>query len=146
MSDVNIIRINPDTRVVDYAFNLFPRKVSGIEAALQLAAKTILTTPGTDIFASDYGGGLLSYAGKNLLANNIARIKADIAYIIDDSKRQIQEEQAIKHIAMSERIKDLTLLGIYFNKEQSGLDIFVTVTVMSGETSDLLLSTQIRKK
>lgn len=146
MSDVNIVRINPETGIVSFGFSLFPKKVSGIEALLQLSAKTILTTPGKDIFAKYYGGGLISYAGQNLHINNIARIRADIAYIVSDSERQIKEEQILKQLPMSERLAEQTLLGIDFDSDKSGLNIWVAITASDGTTSDLTLSTQIYLK
>jgi hypothetical protein len=61
MADINVTAVNPRTRRVTFAFQIVPRKTKGMETLLQLCAKTILTTPGLDFFAPEFGGGLIAH-------------------------------------------------------------------------------------
>ena len=146
MADINITAINPVSRRVTFAFQIVPRKTRGIETLLQLSAKTILTTPGLDLFAPEYGGGILAYAGKNLNVNDLPRIKADIAYIVRKSETQILEEQITLDIPSRDRLRALTLLSIDYIPDEGALEVRVLVTADNGEAADISLANQIRLK
>lgn len=146
MSDINIIAINPRTRRVSFAFQIVPKKTRGIETLLQLAAKTILTTPGKDVFAPEYGGGLLAYAGRNLNINEIARISADMAYIVRKSEQQIILEQSGNEFPIQDRLRSLTLLSVDYIESEGALDVRVLVTSEAGEQADISMGNQIRFK
>lgn len=146
MADINILAINPETRRVTFAFNIVPKKARGMEALLQLCAKTVLTTPGIDIFAPEYGGGLLSYSARGLSTADIPRISADMAHIISLSERQIILEQSATDISPEERLRSLTLLSIDYYEDEGKLDIRALVVSETGEESDISLANQIRFK
>lgn len=146
MSDINIVSINPRTRRVSFSFQIVPKKTKGIETLLQLAAKTILTTPGKDVFSPAYGGGLLGLAGKNLSTYDRAKISADAAYIVRKSEEQIIVEQTGKPFLIEDRLRSLTLLSIDFLEDEGALDVRVLVTSEAGESADISLANQIRFK
>ena len=146
MSDVNITAIHPITRRVTFAFNIIPRRARGMEALLQLCAKTVLTTPGIDIFAPEYGGGLLSYSARGLSTADIPRISADMAYIISKSTQQIILEQSATDISPEDRLKMMTLLSIDYIESEGVLEVRVLVTSEAGEKADISLANQIRIK
>lgn len=146
MSDINITAINPRTRRVTFSFQIVPRKTKGIETLLQLSAKTVLTTPGIDIFAPEYGGGLLAYAGKNLNISEMPRIYADMAYIVRKSEEQILREQAGNPIRAADRLRSLTLLSIDYLPAEAALDVRVLVTSELGEQADISMANQLRFK
>ena len=146
MSDINVTAINPRTRRVTFAFQIVPRKTKGIETLLQLCAKTVLTTPGIDIFAPEYGGGLLSYSGRNLNTADIPRIAADMAYIVRKSEENILREQAASTIVQRDRLRSLTLLSIDYLEDEAVLDVRALVTSELGEQADISLANQIRFK
>jgi len=129
-----------------FSFQIVPKKTKGIETLLQLAAKTVLTTPGKDVFAPAYGGGLLGLAGKNLCTDDIGRISADAAYIIRKSEEQIITEQTGKPFPIDDQLRSLTLLSIDFLEDEGALDIRVLVVSEAGESQDISLANQIRFK
>lgn len=146
MSDINITAVNPDTRRVTFAFQILPKRAKGMEVLLQLCAKTVLTTPGIDIFAEEYGAGLLSYSSRGLSTADIPRISADMAYIITKSERQIKAEQATQSIPEDERLYSLTLISIDYLEDESALDVRALIISESGERADISLANQIRFK
>lgn len=146
MSDINITAINPDNRRVTFAFQILPKRAQGMETLLQLCAKTVLTTPGIDIFAPKYGGGLLSYSARGLTTADIPRISADMAYIIRKSEELIKNEQATKSLPISERLHSLTLLSITYLEEEAALDVRALVISEEGDEADISLANQIRFK
>lgn len=146
MSDINIVAINPRTRRITFAFQVVPKRTRGIETLLQLAAKTILTTPGIDLFSPEYGGGFLSYSGRNLSIQDMPRIYADVAYIIRKSEEQILSEQAVMPMDTQDRLRSLTLLSIDYLPDEAALDARVLVTSAAGERAEISLANQIRFK
>jgi hypothetical protein len=146
MADINITAINPRTRRVTFAFQIVPKKTKGIETLLQLSAKTILTTPGIDIFAPVYGGGLLAYSGRNLNIAEMPRIYADMAYIVNKSQEQILIEQMGNPIGIQDRLRSLTLLSIDYLPDESALDVRVLVTSEAGDSADISMANQLRFK
>lgn len=146
MADINIAAVHPETRRVTFAFNVVPKKARGMEVLLQLCAKTVLTTPGIDIFAPEYGGGLLSYSSRGLTTADIPRISADMAYIISASEGLIKTEQAATDILPDERLASLTLLGIEYIEDESRLDVRALIVSEVGDQADISLADQIRIK
>lgn len=146
MSDINILAVHPKSRRVTFAFNTVPKAARGMEVLLQLCAKTVLTTPGIDIFAPQYGGGLLSYSARGLSTADIPRISADMAHIISLSERQIILEQAATDISPEERLKSLTLLSIEYLEDEGCLEVRALIVSEAGEQSDISLANQIRIK
>lgn len=146
MSDINILAVNPDTRRVTFAFNIVPKRARGMETLLQLCAKTVLTTPGIDIFAPEYGGGLLSYSARGLSTADIPRISADMAHIISLSERQIILEQEATDITPEERLRSLTLLSIEYLEPEGVLEVRALIISEAGEEADISLANQIRIK
>lgn len=135
MPDINIMRIDPVSRRVTWGFNIMPAKNSHIESLVQLAAKTILSTPGQDYLRKEYGGGILSLSGRSLNKADIALVNADIAYIVKTSEEQIIREQIGQYINAHERLRRLTLLGINADFTQGVININVSVENESGESS-----------
>ena len=146
MADLNIIAIHPTTRRVTPALNVLPKRCTGMETLLQLCVMTVLRTPGIDIFAPEYGGGLLSYSARGLSTADIPRISADMAYIISASERQIIVEQSASDIHPSERLQSLTLMSIEYLEDEGVLEVRALVTSEIGEESDISLANQIRIK
>ncbi len=146
MSDINITAINPSTRRITFAFQILPKVARGMEALLQLCAKTVLNTPGIDIFAPEYGAGLISYSARGLSTADIPRISVDMAYIISKSNEQIKVEQAGTNIPLGDKLHSLTLLSITYLEDESALDVRALVVSEAGETADISLANQIRFK
>lgn len=141
--DINILTINPETRIASFRFNRVPRKTRGIEGLLQLAAKTILQTPGQDIWSPEYGGGLLSYTANGVNSKMKARVRSDITYIIRQSERQILDEQSDMILNSDERLQSLKLLDIEWLSDNVSIIIRVLVTSVSGENADMRLPNQL---
>jgi hypothetical protein len=141
MADLNIMKIDPETRRVTFALNLTPAKTSDIESLVQLCAKTILSTSGRDYLRKEYGGNLLSLRGSTLNSSQLPRLYADIAYIIRLSEELILKEQVDKLLKASERLKSLVLLNIITDLGAGTLEIDALVTSEAGESADFSFST-----
>lgn len=141
--DINILTINPETRIASFRFNKVPRKTRGIEGLLQLVAKTILQTPGQDIWSSEYGGGLLSYTANGVHSGMRSKIRNDISSIIRQSEKQILEEQSGMLLDSDEKLQSLKLLDIEWLSDNVSIIIRVLVTSVSGENADMRLPNQL---
>jgi len=144
MPDLNILRINEQTRRVTWGLNLLPARNIGIELLVQLSAKTILSTAGQDYLRPEYGGNILSLSGRSLNTNDIPRLNADIAYIVRTSEEQIMREQVDKPVPANERLKKMTLLGIDINLIEGEIIINVLVENESGENSRFYFDASMR--
>ncbi len=144
MPDLNILRIDETTRRVTWGLNLLPAKNKGIELLVQLAAKTILTTSGQDYLRPEYGGNILSLAGRSLNKRDIPRLNADIAYIVRTTEEQILKEQVDKLITIDERLKKLTLLNIDISFITGEIIIETLVENEAGHTSRFYFDASMR--
>lgn len=144
MSDVNIISIDKTTRRISFSLFEVPNRAIGIEALMQLCIKTVMTTPGLDVFASEYGAGLLSYIGAGLTANDIPRISVDMSYIVSTAAKQILFEQSTQDIVPSERLRDMSLADIRWLPDEGMLDVRIRIVSEAGELTDVSLANQLR--
>jgi hypothetical protein len=144
MPDLNILRIDPDTRRITFGLNLIPAKNTEMESLLQLCAKTVLSTSGQDYLRPEYGGSILALRGRSLNKSDVPRLNADIAYIISTSEEQILREQIDKLIIAEERLLKMTLLGIDVDFDIGALTIHVLVESEAGESSTFSFNTSQR--
>ena len=144
MPDLNILRIDQKTRRVTWGLNILPARNTGIELLVQLAAKTILSTPGQDYLRPEYGGNIMSLSGRTLNTSDIPRLNADIVYIVRSSEEQMMREQVDKLIGADERLKKLTLLDIDYRLIDGEVIMSVLVENESGEVNRFSFDASVR--
>lgn len=141
--DLNIVSIDPDTRIVSFKMNFVPRKTRGVEGLLQLVAKTLLTTPGKDIWSPEYGGGLMSYQANGVNSGRMNMVKADILSIVKKTEEQIKKEQSSIQLDDDERLRSLQVLSIDFDRKSLAIVVHILVTAFSGLSADMRLPNQL---
>lgn len=141
--DLNIVTIDPVTRIVSFKLNTVPRKTVGIEGLIQLVAKTILTTPGTDIWSPEYGGGLYSYQANGINSSKMNLVTSDILSIVKRSEDQIRKKQSSLILNDDEKLKSLQVLSVTFDQGTLAIVAHILVTAYSGLTADMRLPNQL---
>lgn len=144
--DLNIVVIDPITRIVSFKLNMVPRRTMGIEGLVQIVAKTILTTPGTDIWCPEYGGGLMSYQANGVNSSKMQMVRADIISIVKRSEEQLKSEQSSLNLKDDEKLKSLQVLSVDFDKETLSIIAHILVTAYSGVSADMRLPNQLGRK
>ena len=115
------------------------RFISGIDRLVQSWLLLFFTTPGTDIFNVNSGGGARSLIGKTTDAGNQS-VAADLALCIDRTKMELMKLQAqAPYLPMEERLMSSSLLGVNFDKEKSTLFADVSLISMAGTVAQLSL-------
>ena len=141
--DLNIVVIDPVTRIASFKLNFVPRRTVGIEGLVQLVAKTILTTPGTDIWSPEHGGGLMSYQANGINNSKMQMVRADIISIVKRSEEQIKSEQSSLNLKDDEKLKSLQVLSVNFDRETLSIIAHILVTAYSGISADMRLPNQL---
>ena len=141
--DLNVVAIDPYTRIVSFKLNVVPRRTVGIEGLVQLVAKTIITTPGTDIWSPEYGGGLMSYQANGINSSKMQLVTSDIISIVKKSEQQIKKEQSVLNIADDEKLRSLEVLSVDFDSLTLSIVAHILVTAYSGLSADMRLPNQL---
>lgn len=120
-----------ETTDVTFVFRAF-RPVSGISKAFQQFLKLLLTSPGTDLFNPDSGGGLGRPAGVLIKPENeqgmATRVHVAVKKCVQDMRRAQQGIQ----ISPEEKLLDVKVLGVFFNQANLELQIRMEFQTQSG--------------
>lgn len=141
--DLNIVIIDPVTRIVSFKLNHVPRRTVGIEGLLQLVAKTLLSTPGTDVWSPWYGGGIVAYKNRGLTKARMQSITADVLAIVKKSEEDIKRAQAAIVLDDDEILYSLEVLSVDFDESNLGINTHILVTAQSGLSADIRLPNQL---
>jgi hypothetical protein len=113
--------------------------ISGIDRLVQAWLLLFFSSPGTDIFSPNSGGGARSLIGKTTDAGHQS-VAADLALCIDRTKMELMKLQAnAPYLPMEERLMSSSLVGVNFNRESSTLFADVSLISMAGTAAQLSL-------
>jgi len=123
MSDIGLYSIDADGLVV-FSLKNMDRVVTGPEEALQIVAYHLFTSPGTNKYNRDEGGGLLSLLDNNL--KSVDELNADASIIVSRAMSSVlsaQSQDKPANATVSElRLQSVDLL-------ESGQEIRVTIVI-----------------
>jgi hypothetical protein len=110
-----------------------PRKVAGMLKLIQLFLKILFTTPGTDIFNRQLGGGALRSIGRNFGKDEGGQIVSDFVVSVDNTVRQIVAIQSRNSaIPAGERLLSAKVLRVGFLKSETALVAAIEVKAQDG--------------
>ncbi len=113
-----------------------PGRVSGILRLLQTFVKILFSTPGTDIFSPNTGGGALQNTGATFGADEGQGIKADFTIAVDRTARHIISTQSRNgSIPRDERLLRASVLGATFSRATGSLFIQVEIVAQDGASA-----------
>lgn len=109
-------------------------KTRGILRLMQLFLKVLFTTPGSDIFSPQSGGGALIHLGKSVDAGS--DLAGGLVVSVDTTTRQIIQMQGRNQaIPPDERLLSASVLSAGFNKNETALIASVQLTSMAGRSA-----------
>jgi hypothetical protein len=113
-----------------------PGRVQGILRLIQLFLKTLLSTPGTDIFAKRSGGGALVNIGETFGIDEGGDIISDFVISVDTTARQIVSRQGRDpRIPRDERLLSARVTAAGFNRELGAIIATVELTSQAGRAA-----------
>jgi hypothetical protein len=123
MTDIGLFSLDEDSNVV-FSFKNIERVVSGPEEALQVASYHLFTSPGSNTWNRDEGGGLQKLLGAPLKSDE--EINADTAIIVNKANDSIRLSQS------SDKPADATIIGLKLTNvavKRGSLEIAVTIRI-----------------
>ena len=116
----------------DFTDHLFITE--GKYRVLQNYLKLLLTTPGTDVWSQDSGGGMLGLLITNVDPQNQSAISGEVESRNLNVVKQITQRQAADpSIPMSERLLSATITNITFSAAETGLHVSLSLTFQDGK-------------
>jgi hypothetical protein len=136
MADVNVAQADA---VVTLSLPRPLKMVEGIDRLVQSWMLVFMTTPGSDIFTPNSGGGARSIIGRSTDRAH-ANVSASLALAIERTKNEILKSQAkTPGLPLSERMLSCTLDRIYFDSKTSVLNAQVSLSNMLGRSAQVSL-------
>jgi hypothetical protein len=113
-----------------------PSKVRGILRLVQLFLKVLLTTPGTDIYAPNTGGGALRNIGKTFGQSQTGSLVSDFVVSVSKTQKQIIALQSRdSSLPRDERLLSAIVSKASFNQQSSALVVSVELTSQAGRAA-----------
>lgn len=115
------------------------KTVEGIERLVQSWLLIFMTTPGSDIFTPDSGGGARSIIGRSTNRDH-SNVSASLALAIERTKNELLRVQSkTPGLPLSEKMLSCTLDRIYFDSKTSVLNAQVSLSNMLGRSAQVSL-------
>lgn len=122
--------------VIKFQIGPVASKVSGILRLVQIFLKTLLTTPGRDIFAPRIGGNALKNVGLSFGKSESGNIVSDLIVAVDTTRKQIMTIQARDpSIPRAERLLAATISAASYNRVEGALIVTVELTSQAGKAA-----------
>jgi hypothetical protein len=113
-----------------------PSRVRGMLRLVQLFLKVLFTTPGSDIFNRNLGGGGLRNIGSTYGTDEGSEIVSDFIISVDNTRRQIVAVQSRdSSIARDERLLNSKVIRAGFNKDEAALVVSIELTSQAGRSA-----------
>lgn len=117
-----------------------PGKVKGILRLMQLFLKTLLTTPGVDIFNRKVGGAALRNLGANFGKDEGSNIVSDFIIAVNTTARQVVAIQSRdSSLPRDERLLSAKVLSSGFSKQEGALIITIELVSQAGTPARISL-------
>jgi hypothetical protein len=118
---------------VTFTFGKRSKPVAGILKLVQMLVKMLLTTPGSDHFATDVGTVIQGLFKRAVSASSFQLLKMDIMMSIQDLERQILDIQASQPIPDDERLKEIQIRNVQYLEVSGEWQIQISVLSEAGE-------------
>lgn len=131
-----------DRSLVKFKIGAQPSKVRGILRLMQLFLKLLFTTPGSDIFAPQSGGGALRGLGANLTVAGGQGLINDFVIAVRRTAEQILLIQSRDSaLPLDERLLSARVASARFEASEAALVVSVQLTSQAGRsaTANLLM-------
>lgn len=130
-----------DHTVLEFKLGDAPRRVSGLLRLMQSYTKLLLTTPGSDIFAKEMGGGLLARVSRGGTADDGRGLIEDVAIAVSITTRQMIALQSRDlRLAPDERLLSAKILSSVFHRADLSLLTRIDLVSHAGQSGTMGLT------
>ncbi len=130
--DLQVIRIDPDTRIVSMELVNPSRLIDGIFALTQWICLELYQTPGTQVLNQANGAGIDQVLSVIPTDEEILTARIDLTIVIDQVTERIRRRQANETLTADERLRDITVAKVEFDAEDGTWRVDLIVTAESG--------------
>lgn len=122
--------------IIRFRISQTPGRTTGILRLVQLFLKLLFTTPGSDIFSRDFGGGGLRNLGSTFGIDEGGEIISDFHIAVTNTARQIVAIQGRDpRLSRDERLLSARIIEAGFNKQEGALMVRVELTSQAGRSA-----------
>ena len=119
---------------IKFSIGSDPKKASGLKAMMQTFLKVLLTTSGTDAFATSIGGSALKNIGRSFDVGQSSDIISDFAMAVRRAEQQIKAYQSRQpRLSDDEKLASAKLLNAKFDVNLTALPARVELIAQSGK-------------
>lgn len=130
MTDIGLYSLDDDNNVI-FSFKNIDRIVSGPEEALQTAAYHMFTSPGSNTYDRDEGGGLQRLIGKAMRSKS--EVATEAAIVLRRARSNILKSQSEDKPANA-TITDLKLVNVRVDKEKLEIALSIRIDLLDGNS------------
>lgn len=131
--DLQIIRIDPTTRVVSLEFPNPPRFVDGIFFLVQQIVLELLQTPGTQVLDLTAGAGLKRFLGTAPPKDqDLVNIQMDMSVVFGQVEDRIRTRQVNQQLTSEERLASIILESVKLDRSAQAWKVVLLVTTEAG--------------
>jgi hypothetical protein len=130
MSDIGLYSLDSEGNVT-FSFKNIERVVSGPEEALQVVANHLFTTPGSNTYNRDEGGGLQQMLKDPIKSQE--EINADAAIIVNKTQASVLNSQSRDKPANA-TITGLRLQSVALVRENLEIRLTIVINLLDGNS------------
>lgn len=130
MADIGLFSLDDDG-VVEFSFSNMDRIVKGPEEALQLVAAHMFTTPGSNTYNREEGGGLRRLISAPLKGDS--EIQAEAAIIVSRTQSSVVSSQSVDKPADA-TVTGLKLHRVTVSRATATIDMAVLINLLDGNS------------
>lgn len=109
--------------------------VTGLDKLVQIVTKSILTVPGRDIFALEYGAGLRASLPRSANTRTESGALGDVTIALSRAEEDIKRNQDTEDNKPDERLFSLSLQELKFDETASQWCVRIQVVSEAGDSS-----------
>lgn len=134
--DLQIIRIDPTTRVVSLEFPNPPRFVEGIFMLVQQLVLELLQEPGTQALDPSAGAGLKRFLGTAPPKDqDLANIQMDMSVVFGQVEERIRNRQVNLNLTSEERLASIQLESLTLDRDAQAWVVILLITTEAGTST-----------
>lgn len=114
-----------------------PQPARGMDKLVQEVSKAILTEPGRDIFAPEFGMGLRKIMPRAARSTSEEGLLSDVTIGLSRIERSIKSQQATEKNDQEEMLRDLSLLAVRFDRQNLKWEVWIQVSNQAGQSASV---------
>lgn len=141
MAEIQIIKIDPKTRIVSLELPNAPKRLTGIDLLIQIVALAYLRNPGRDVFDNQEGSGLRAEIGQFNLSSEASDEEFRMLAIqrTDKIQGEIISNQGTDISDPSEQLKRLEIIDLAFDAFENRGAIRVKIVNELGDNREIIV-------